>query len=109
MTTITLQPSPRVDDIADDGTEMTQRPYPFHVDADTGDVGRQDFWRGDPARVIGFTSRPERQQIDLWWEDAAEDPRRAVGMYAVTAGSDGRWLIHVLAISEVRVSAGSPS
>lgn len=107
MTTITLQPSPRVDNIVD-GIEMTQLPYPFHVDADTGDVGRQDFWRGDPARVVGFQKDLAVQRIDLWWRDAVKNPEQVVGMYVVTAGTSGLG-VHVLAIAEVRVTDGSLS
>jgi hypothetical protein len=77
MKIITLQPSARVDHITADGTELTQLPYPFHV-AEDGSVLRQDFWRGDPLRILGFSARPEPGDIVLWWADAVKDPQQAV-------------------------------
>lgn len=98
---IKLQPSPRVDHITDDGHEMTQLPYPFYV-AEDGSVERQDFWRGDPAAVVGFQKDLAVQQIDLWWRDAVKDPQKAVGMYVVTTGPKGLG-VHMIAIAEVTV------
>lgn len=78
--TITIQPGN-----TSDGTYDVRQPlpYPYHVNAETGDVGRQDFWKGDPARVLGFQRTADRQRIDLLWEDAAKDPQQIVGMYPV--------------------------
>ena len=70
MHTITIQPSDRVDGISPDGTERTQRPYPFHVSPD-GMVQRQDFWRGKVAWIVGFTETPDQRTIPLSWDRAA--------------------------------------
>lgn len=99
---ITLQPSPRVDHLTEDGTELTQLPYPFHVDA-KGDIQRQDFWRGNPAKVIGFTNDPAVQRVDLWWDDAVKDPQQAVGKYVVTRDDKGGMSVHVIAIQSATV------
>lgn len=100
---ITLQPSALTDHITDDGVELTQLPYPFHVDAD-GLVGRQDFWKGDPYRVIGFVADLARQEVDLWWEAVADgDEQRAVGMYLITQNQLGDMATHLTAIESVTV------
>jgi hypothetical protein len=95
---ITVQPADRTDQLTADGTELTQRPYPFHVVADTGEIIPQEFWKGHPARAVGFAARLDIQQIDLWWVDAARDPQRAVGMYLVTENTDGGMDIHQTAV-----------
>lgn len=101
---IRLQPSEFVDNIRD-GHEMTKLPYPFFVSED-GVIGSQDFWKGDPARVIGFQKDLAVQQIDLWWSDVVEDPQQAVGMYLVTSNAEGTWGTHSMAISDVSVVGG---
>ena len=63
-------------------------PYPFHVDPETGDVGRQDFWKGDPARLLGF-QRGNIQRVDLTVKAWAADPQQAVGMCPVFLRADG--------------------
>ena len=104
MKIISLQPSEWTDQLAPDGTELTRQPYPFHVEAATGMVQRQDFWRGDPLAVIGFAARLDVHSIDLSWEAAAADPQRAVGMYVVTADNKGRWSTHQSAIRDVTMT-----
>lgn len=94
---ITLQPSARTDHITDDGTELQQLPYPFHVD-EHAHVLRQDFWRGRVARVIGFTDRPEPGNITVTWSEAWADPAQVVGKYLVTADDVDQWSTHVSAI-----------
>jgi hypothetical protein len=99
--TITLQPSERVDNIVD-GHAMTQLPYPFHVSED-GSVQRQDFWRGNPAAVVGFQRDLRRQRVDVWWDEVVEDPQRAVGLYVVTTTDGGQMGVHLVAIGSVHV------
>lgn len=99
----TLQPAPIVDGIAPDGSEMTRLPYPFHCDED-GAVDRQDFWRGDPLRVLGFQKRLDVQRVDLHWADFVKgDPQRAVNMYAVTQDYKGGIASQTVAIAQVDV------
>lgn len=100
MKTIKLQPSAFTDRICDDGQELTKLPYPFYVNED-GEVGRQDFWQGDPAHVIGFQRDLAKQSIDLWWDEVVQDPKQAVGTYLVTTSAEGVWSTHQIAIAEV--------
>jgi hypothetical protein len=101
---IRLQPSEYVDQMID-GHEMTKLPYPFYVYED-GTVGRQDFWQGDPSRVIGFQKSLSVQHVDLWWSDAVRDPSKAVGMYVVTCNVDGQMGVHLTAIASAEVVNG---
>lgn len=94
---ITLQPAAHVDQITDDGTELTKLPYPFHVNA-AGEIQRQEFWNGNPERVIGFVSDLHRQEVDLDWDVVFRDPQRAVGQYVITQDKSGTWATHTLAI-----------
>lgn len=100
---IMIQPASYTDQIRD-GHQMTKQPYPLFVEQD-GAVRRQDFWKGDPLQVIGFAKDLAVQQIDLWWQDAAADPQRAVGMYLVTADSTGQFSTHPTAVDSVKVLA----
>jgi hypothetical protein len=97
MQTITLQPSARTDQITDDGQELQQLPYPFHVDVQ-GLIQRQDFWQGKVFRVIGFTDRPEPGPLTLYWPTVWERPELAVGKYVVTSDERGQWSSHISAI-----------
>lgn len=101
MAVIKLQPSSFTDQIVD-GHELTKLPYPFYVEED-GSVQRQEFWKGDPYRVIGFQKDLARHEIDLLWQDATKDPQQVVGMYVVTADEKGDMGVHVSAISNVDV------
>lgn len=103
---LTLQPSARVDHITGDGRELTQLPYPFHVDAH-GEILRQDFWRGNPVRVIGFQKRVDVQRIDRTWHEIWERPELAVNMYAVTADERGKFSTQTMAIQSCTAHDGS--
>lgn len=108
MKTITVQPAPHTDHVTEDGTELTQLPYPFHV-AEDGSIGRQDFWNGRVARVVGFTARPEAGPIVLTWREVWADPEKAVGRYLITSDSAGRWSTHLSAIMRVKVNEEAPA
>lgn len=95
-----IQNAPQIDQLTADGHTLTKLPRPFFVDPD-GHVGLQDFWQGDPARVIGFQKDLAVQQIDLWWRDAVQDPQRALGMYLVTADSKGHFGAHLTAVDGI--------
>lgn len=78
-------------------------PYPFYI-LESGDVDRQDFWKGDPAALMGFQNDIEVQHVDLlhedWWKG---DPQAAVGKYAVFVDDNGNMWAHKQEITEVRV------
>jgi hypothetical protein len=97
--TIRLQPSPVVDHITDDGMELTQMPLPFFTDGD-GFVQDQDFWDGEPYKVLGFQKDLYVQRIDLRWLDAVKDLSKVIGMYLVTVNNKGDFGVYQCAISE---------
>lgn len=94
-----IQPSAFTDQIRD-GHQMTKLPYPFFVNED-GSVGSQDFWKGDPFKVVGFQRDLAVHEIDLWWRDVVTDPQQAVGMYLVTEDVQGSWGTHQTAVESV--------
>lgn len=81
------------------GPDFT-KPYPFYVLAD-GAIDRQDFWRGDPARLIGFTDRFDVDKISLSFSQFWADPSQAEGKYAVFADTNDDWGTHIEVISTV--------
>lgn len=91
MKTITIQPDP--------GNPLAPLPYPFHVEED-GIVQRQDFWRGNVYRVIGFQEIFERHRIDLEWKEVWNKPELAIGKYVVTSDDKGQFSVHQHPISK---------
>lgn len=96
MNLIKIQNAPIIDGYRD-GHTYTRLPYPFYVNQD-GVIQGQDLWQGTVAQVIGFQRDLARQQIDLWWRDAAKDPAKTVGMYLVTVDSKGDFATHTTAV-----------
>lgn len=96
---ITIQPKQRPDGVL---------PYPFHVQAEDGQettrgaIGRQDFWHGKPARLVGFVQNPETQQIDLGFADFFAEPGKARGMHPVMEDREGGWATYEGAIESVQ-------
>ena len=106
MTTITIQPA---NTPSGEYNVNLPLPYPYHVDAATGDVGRQEFWKGEPAAVLGFQNDPDVQIIDLLWADAAKHPEDIVGKYVVTANADGGIYNETRPITSVHVNEEAAS
>ncbi|MCF6467379.1 hypothetical protein FAF44_02980 [Nonomuraea sp. MG754425] len=77
-------------------------PKPFFAD-ESGAIGRQDVWKGNPAQVIGFQYDPDLPEIDLLWDDAIQDPDQASGMYLVTADADGNFSTHTILVESLTV------
>jgi hypothetical protein len=70
-------------------------PYPYYVD-DHGLVGRQDFWKGTPHRLIGFNSTPVSGSMDIATfiytdEIPDEDMMLGVGSYPIFADAKDNW------------------
>lgn len=80
---------------------MKPLPYPWHIDAETGDVGRQEFWKGTPARLIGFQDNADVQRVNLWLDDFAADPQKAVGKYPVFVKDNGDMYNTTVPITDV--------
>lgn len=91
----TLQPKERSD---------KKLPYPFFVD-EHGMIGRQDFWKGHPEIVIGFShhTRPEASDDQMSFEEFTKDPQKAVGMYPIMGDCEGEWHTYTDPIETVRV------
>ena len=75
-------------------------PYPHHIDA-AGDVGGQEFWRGNPSRLLGFVTNQDDFDIQH-----VEDP---TGLYPVFVAHGefytwdapvSRWSSHTIEGSE---------
>lgn len=65
------------------------QPYPYHIGGADGAVGRQDFWNGEPERLLGFQAKRRVQVIDLTAAMFWDEPEQAVGMYPVFQDRDG--------------------
>ncbi|KKN18190.1 hypothetical protein LCGC14_0958260 [marine sediment metagenome] len=94
MKTITIQPKEQED---------FKLPYPFHISED-GSVGRQDFWKGKPQRLLGFNNKPEAGDIKLFGAEFRKNPKLAIGMYPVFKNKGGGWVTHTIPIESVRVN-----
>lgn len=78
-------------------------PYPFHVTDELGAVGRQDFWRGEPIRLIGFQESPDVQRVKVLTRGFWNEPQQVVGMWPVFADADGGMWNHKHPVTEVTV------
>lgn len=76
-------------------------PYPFHVGATDGLIGRQDFWRGRVNALVGFSATPEAGEVDLEFDDWLNHVQAAVGMYPVTSDSDLQFATHTSPVTQV--------
>ena len=80
-------------------------PYPFHCEAATGRVGRQDFWQCEVYRIVGFQQQLEVQTVDLFWAEAAQQPERMHGMFPVVVDSDGNLSVWTTPVTSTAVTA----
>ena len=88
-----LQPTERAD--------MTL-PYPYFIGEDGG-VGRQDFWKGNPAKLIGFSPTTKAGDFSLGVKKFMEEPQKAVGLFPVFADASDNWSTYTEAIESVTV------
>lgn len=86
-------------------------PYPFHIDADTGDCrrgrGTVDLGEapaGRPWRLLGFQVTLEQQTLDVIREEFVDDPELAVGKYPVFLDADGGFFNLTVPITHVTVN-----
>jgi len=67
-------------------------PYPYFIN-EKGFVGRQDFWKGNPYKLIGFSPISEqkfdKRQIDL--SVFLKNPKKAIGMYPIFEHKNKEW------------------
>lgn len=92
---VTIQPESPKDD-------PLKLPYPYHI-SKTGLVGRQDFWRGSPYKLIGFTIHWSKLAVSVPLEDFWKNPEKAVERFPVFEDQKGYWTTQKSAISKVFV------
>ncbi len=90
--------------------ENGRLPYPYIID-ENGYVQRQDFWNGNPYKLLGFNSRPVGGEMDvaqfiqLQTSDLpipAEDMMLGVGKYGVFSTKDNQWFTMTEPFASVR-------
>lgn len=79
-----------------------EMPYPFHITDELGAVGRQDFWKGEPARLLGF-QRGDAHRVDVTAATFWHLPEQVVGMRPVFQDADGGIWSHMNPITHVTV------
>lgn len=77
-------------------------PYPYFIEKD-GMVGRQDFWKGNPKKLIGFSPQPSTGSILVFRTAFFDNPESAVGLYPVFEADDGHWFTQTNPIESVKV------
>jgi len=75
-------------------------PYPYFIEKD-GLVGRQDFWKGKPYRLLGFSKKPVAGDIELIFAEFWKSPKKATGMYAVFTSKRGQWTTSTIIIDRI--------
>lgn len=70
-------------------------PYPYFID-ENALVGRQDFWKGHPYKLLGFNSTANAGDIDVIKFLSGEkietkDIKKGVGNYAVFSDASDKW------------------
>ena len=93
MKSITIQPKERKD---------LTLPYPYFIDAKTAEVGRQDFWKGEPLRLICFAKKGETKGA-LTFAEFLKNHKKCIGLYPVFAHKDGEWYTYKDPIATVSV------
>lgn len=80
------------------------RPFPYTINYETGDVADQAFWKGDPARLLGFQESLDVQRVSLFFEDWVQgsNHQKAVGMYPVFVRNNGSIYCLALPVESVR-------
>lgn len=89
-------------------------PYPYHIGT-AGEVLRQDVWKGDPFRLMGFQRDLDVQEVAIFefhWVPAfifgavtARD--EVIGMYPVFLRTDGSMYADTRPVESVSVRAAA--
>lgn len=77
-------------------------PYPYHVIVSDAAVARQDYWKGNPAQLIGFVDEAGKPDIDFTFGDWLIEPEQAIGKYPVFVDADGQFSTAVIPIESIR-------
>jgi len=90
--TITLQPKEQPDKTL---------PYPYFI-SKKGLVGRQDYWKGKPYKLIGFSKTMTAGNMTLYLRAFLETPEKAIGMFPIFADKKDNWATHAPCIESVK-------
>jgi hypothetical protein len=92
---IRIQPLQRADGIL---------PYPFFI-LESGHIERQDFWKGKPKSLIGFSvkSTPGYVKGSITLMMFLKDPKRAIGMFPIFEHDDSNWFTYEDAIESIKL------
>lgn len=77
-------------------------PYPFFID-ENRKVGRQDFWKGKPLKLIGFSKKSEAGKIDVYFRDFWEKPKVAIKKYPILEWKDKSWHTYTDPIEHIEI------
>jgi hypothetical protein len=77
-------------------------PYPYFVIESDGAIGRQDYWKGRPTKLIGFSDEAGTAAVELSFEAFVDRPADAVGKYPVFEHADGQWYTAETWIESIR-------
>lgn len=84
MKTLTIQPNGSKNPAA-------RLPYPWHID-ESGKVLKQDFWKGDPAELIGFAPAYDHYEIAVELKEVLEKGVEVIrDLLPIFATSAGDW------------------
>lgn len=77
-------------------------PYPYFIN-EAGEVGRQDFWKGSPLKLVGFNGAAKNETVEpaCGLEDFLKDPKQAIGKYPIFEHADGEWFTYKDRIASV--------
>lgn len=75
-------------------------PYPYFINS-KGFVGRQDFWKGKPYKLIGFSPVPVAGEMELYFSAFWKNPERVIGMYPVFANKKKNWFTLLTPIESI--------
>lgn len=84
MKTLTIQPN-------GSRNPMIRLPYPWHID-ESGKVLCQDFWKGDPERLIGFAQPDNVYEIKVCLKEVFTKGAHVINnLLPVFSTSAGDW------------------
>ncbi len=81
-------------------------PYSYFIHKN-GKVGRQDFWKGHPFKLLGFSKNPVAGDMQIILSYFIFNPKAVIGMYPVFSDKKGKWFTSKDAVESVeRVRKG---
>jgi len=80
-------------------------PYPYFIDSKSK-VGRQDFWKGKPLKLIAFDKNPNGRIGTLPFSAFWKNPKKAIGMYPVFEHKNKEWYTSIIPITHISIYKG---